>query len=82
MTQEKSSSNRTATRCDAVLWNQDRALGPIRLPISRAEEFVADFNRIYKGLGIVLNAVEQSLQKKIPSNSKVAGDSDLRDQVT
>jgi hypothetical protein len=47
----------------------------MRLPESRAEDFVADFNRIYRGIGMTLATVERIKAKKIPDNSTVAGDS-------
>lgn len=77
MTHGKSSSNREGGVSDAVLWKDRRAVGPMRLPQSRAEDFVFDFNRIYRGIGIVLNALETDSAKKIPDNAGVAGDSDL-----
>ena len=54
----------------------------MRLPESRAEDFVADFNRIYRGIGIALCAVDPTTAattKKIPGNTMVAGDSILDD---
>lgn len=82
MTEGRSSSNRVAGISDAVLWKDHRVLGPMRLPESRTEDFVADFNRIYRGIGIVLNVVDPIAgdpSKKIPGNTSVAGDSILDD---
>jgi len=81
-TEGRSSSNRhVAGRCDAILRQEQRDVGPVRLPESRAEDFVADFNRIYRGIGFVLDVVEptERATKKIPGNSRIAGDSILDD---
>jgi hypothetical protein len=49
-----SSSNRGARPCDAVLMHDSDVVGPMRLPMNRADEFIALFNRVYAGLGISL----------------------------
>ncbi|MDF1842002.1 MAG: hypothetical protein P1U77_11230 [Rubripirellula sp.] len=49
-----SSSNRDARPCDAVLMHNSDVVGPMRLPMNRADEFIALFNRVYAGLGISL----------------------------
>jgi hypothetical protein len=49
-----SSSNRGARPCDAVLMHNSDVVGPMRLPMNRADEFIALFNRVYAGLGISL----------------------------
>ena len=79
MDQPKSSSNRETTISDAVLWKNQRPLGPMRLPENRAAEFVADFNRIYRGLGMSLRPVDRP-NKKISGSSETAGDSSLNDR--
>ena len=48
----KSSSNRTAGACDAEIQQDGEFSGPLRLPLSRPEDFIADFNRIYSGLDL------------------------------
>ena len=49
-----SSSNRGVRPCDAVLMHHSDVVGPVRLPMNRADEFIALFNRVYAGLGISL----------------------------
>ncbi|QDT04399.1 hypothetical protein K227x_27900 [Rubripirellula lacrimiformis] len=53
-----SSSNRSHRlpdgACEAVLANRDAVAGPVRLPLSRASDFVDQFNRIYGRLGLNL----------------------------
>ncbi len=49
-----SSSNRDARPCDAVLMHNQEVVGPLRLPMNRADDFIAHFNRVYAGLGISL----------------------------
>ena len=85
-----SSSNRSGGVCDAVLVRKEQKVGPMRLPISRADDFVDQFNRIYGGMGMALvprsddgdeatRETERSPtaeQEKIPDDSKVAGDSE------
>ena len=50
----KSSSNRSPSVCDAEIHQGDQFSGPLRLPENRAEDFIADFNRIYSGLDLHL----------------------------
>jgi hypothetical protein len=71
----RSSSNRAATIRDAVVWKDDNPLGPIRLPGHRADEFIADFERIYRGLGLMVRANPSTSQRKIPGNWAIVGDS-------
>lgn len=47
-----SSSNRTASACDAVVVQRTRATGPLRLPTSEAADFIAEFNTRYAALGM------------------------------
>ncbi len=54
MTQMRSSSNRGVNPCDAVVITDEKVSGPIRLPGHRADDFVAHFNRKYRGLAMSL----------------------------
>ena len=87
MTEMRSSSNRSATVCDAVLLQQDdRPLGPIRLPDHRVDDFVDHFNRTYEGLGIRLapipvEEVPEDANEKIPGSVEAAGDSSSHEFV-
>ena len=75
MTQVSSSSNREASICDAVVMKDDRAVGPLRLPDHRADDFVSHFNRTYAELGMSLEPVaEPDINEKIPGSPKTAGD--------
>jgi hypothetical protein len=60
--------------CDAVLLQDDRATGPLRLPMNRADDFIAHFNRTYEGLGIRLAAIKPESDTKIPGSLEAAGD--------
>ncbi|TWU48612.1 hypothetical protein Poly51_45130 [Rubripirellula tenax] len=63
-----SSSNRIGdSRCDAVLASQDRCTGPVRLPISRASDFVDQFNRTYQSVGLKLTANKATANWQHPS---------------
>lgn len=81
MTEMRSSSNRdTAGICDAVVMQYDRGVGPVRLPESRADDFIDHFNRTYRGLGISLAPQprkEPQANEKIPGSPKTAGDHDF-----
>lgn len=71
----KSSSNRQTRLSGALIQQHERTVGAIRLPRSRAEDFVKDFNRIYRGLGLSLQPIDTcSTPKKIPGGSTAAGD--------
>ena len=59
MSSGPSSSNREGGVCDAMLVQQERQTGPLRLPRNRADDFIALFNRIYKGLGMKLEPKDQ-----------------------
>jgi hypothetical protein len=73
----QSSSNRGVRPCDAVVIQDHRPAGPIRLPDHRADDFVAHFNRTYQGLEMSLALVaEPDPNEKIPGNPKAAGDHD------
>lgn len=74
MTQNRSSSNRAAMVCDAVLYQDDRAIGPMRLPQNRSDDFIQLFNRTYQGLGIRLAAIQPEGDKKIPGSLEATGD--------
>jgi len=72
------------------LIRDDHAAGPIRLPISRQDDFIDQFNRVYGGLGLSLTpqvesdddsvvdggavSGEEQGQKKIPGDLEVTGD--------
>lgn len=49
-----SSSGRTAVPVNAVLYQQDRATGGMVLPERDSDAFVAEFNRTYRSIGLVL----------------------------
>lgn len=57
-----SSSNRRAEPCDAVVYRDDRAIGPLRLPSKNAASFIEQFNRLYGDSGMALehNRINQS----------------------
>jgi hypothetical protein len=74
MTEMRSSSNRTARVCDAVLMKDEQTMGPIRLPENRADDFIAQFNRTYEGLGIKLAPIVHPVNEKIPGSVNAAGD--------
>ena len=75
MTQMPSSSNRGARICDAVVMKDDRAVGPMRLPDNRADDFVDHFNRTYQDIGMSLEPLaEPDPNEKIPGSPKTAGD--------
>lgn len=57
MTRSRSSSNRAASPGSAVVIQDNRIAGPIRLPPHRADDFVAHFNRVYRGLEMSLLVV-------------------------
>ncbi len=69
-----SSNNRAEIACEAVVMNDQRSVGPIRLPPNRADDFIAHFNRTYRGLGIRLAPLTPPDNEKIPGNPKTAGD--------
>ncbi len=76
MTDARSSSNRGLGPCDALVNIGDRQVGVIRLPETRADDFIAHFNRTYQSLGMNLSPLPRtSNQKKIPVSNKADGDS-------
>lgn len=77
MSDRSSSSNRVGGVCDAVLVQADRPVGPLRLPDHRADDFIADFNRTYRGIGMRLATVDPSEHKKIPGDTDATGDNRL-----
>ena len=78
----RSSSNRQARLSGALIQQHERTVGAIRLPGSRADDFVKDFNRIYRGVGLSLQPIEESpVEKKIPGGSTTAEDFDSNGQV-
>ncbi len=50
----KSSSNRQVHLSGIELYHGDRCVGKVRLPLTRHDDFVADFNRIYSSIGMSL----------------------------
>ena len=75
MTQMRSSSNRGASRCSAVVVDDHKVAGPIRLPDHRADDFVAHFNRTYRGLELSLKLLPESdSNEKIPASPETDGD--------
>jgi hypothetical protein len=74
VTEERSSSNRVSEIKDAVLLKNERALGPMRLPESRPDDFIAHFNRTYEGLGMTLSPNEPDQIKEIPGSLRATGD--------
>jgi len=58
-----SSSNRQAGACDALVMHSDRQVGVMRLPESRADDFVDQFNRKYRSIGIKIVPVTASVIK-------------------
>ena len=75
MTERRSSSTRGPGICDAVLMMDDRPVGLMRLPMSRADDFVDHFNRTYAGLGMQLAPLEATSGKgNIPDSKNTAGD--------
>ena len=74
MTQNRSSSNRVSEINDAVLVKDQRALGPLRLPEIRPDDFIDHFNRTYQSLGITLSPIPAKPNEKIPGSVKATGD--------
>ncbi len=72
-----SSSPRSGRIDDGVIRQHSRPVGPLRLPSNRSGDFVAEFNRVYRGIGLVLSPVAREEDEKIPGNAEVARDSDL-----
>jgi hypothetical protein len=82
----RSSSNRSAGVCDAILVQDERAMGPMRLPDNRADDFIDHFNRTYEDLGMTLAPITPEPitpepitpePKKIPGSLEATGDDDL-----
>ncbi len=48
-----------------------KELGPIRLPLKNADEFILKFNEHYRSLGLEL---QQHTNEKIPDSHETAGD--------
>ena len=72
-----SSSPRGGRNGDGLIRQHNRPVGPLRLPLNRTGDFVAEFNRVYRGIGLVLSPFPSSEEKKIPGNAEVARDSVL-----
>ena len=52
-----SSSNRAVKPCDGILKRDEEPIGPMRLPVHRAEDFVDHFNRTYENVGLSIESV-------------------------
>ena len=63
-----SSSNRGPGSCDAIVIIEDRQVGIIRLPETRADDFVDHFNRTYRELGLALQPIARSEKKILASD--------------
>lgn len=50
----KSSSNRQLKLAGVGLYQRDQCIGKVRLPLSRHEDFINDFNRLYSEIGLSL----------------------------
>ena len=64
MLQGKSSSNRQITLQGVNLHHQERCLGKVRLPLSRADDFIHEFNQVYAKIGMTLQPDGTAIQKK------------------
>lgn len=52
----RSSSNRLPPpTCDATIARDRVCVGSVRLPVTRSDEFIDQFNRIYASIGIELS---------------------------
>ncbi|MEL6106852.1 MAG: hypothetical protein AAFU85_12465 [Planctomycetota bacterium] len=49
-----SSSNRPPGELDAAVFRGKRPIGPLRLPRKAKKDFIAEFNRIYRDAGLVI----------------------------
>ncbi len=66
-----SSSNRGIDDFSAVLVQNDKVSGPVRLPLEDADRFVDEFNSRYAQIGITVRANEKS---PAASGKDIAGD--------
>ncbi|MCO8120211.1 hypothetical protein NHH03_00555 [Stieleria sp. TO1_6] len=48
------SSNRAATPCDAVIYRDEKPVGPLRLPRLKKGSFIEEFNRLYRKSGMAI----------------------------
>lgn len=71
-----SSSNRISEINDAVLVRDERAVGPMRLPDNRPDDFIDHFNRTYESLGMTLtpNEADSEEEQKIPGSPEATGE--------
>ncbi len=53
------SSPRSAVACDAVLHRDDRATGPMRLPVEEPSQFIDEFNRRYASVGLAVRPLDE-----------------------
>ena len=61
MSRGPSSSHREIIPSDAVVMKGHRQVGVIRLPETRADDFVAHFNRTYLAIGLRLMRLPEGL---------------------
>ncbi|QDT11847.1 hypothetical protein [Planctomycetes bacterium K23_9] len=52
------SSNRHSVACEAYLQREDESVGPLRLPAKNTIEFIKQFNRVYRRLGLRIQTVD------------------------
>lgn len=68
-----SSSHRQSVPCNAAVYRDDRAIGPVRLPATNRLSFVEQFNRLYQPVGIALqplDAVDREGSEKNAAGSR------------
>jgi hypothetical protein len=53
------SSNRAVPPCDAYLERNDHPAGPLRLPQQNKNSFIAEFNRKYDSVGLLLQPIKK-----------------------
>ncbi|MEO1527503.1 MAG: hypothetical protein AAFX06_18905 [Planctomycetota bacterium] len=70
------SSNRPPGESDAAVYRDDRPIGPLRLPRKAKKDFIAEFNRIYQGMGLVIATCGEA--KDGPSCTILRSDSERR----
>ncbi|QDV69611.1 hypothetical protein Poly24_33270 [Rosistilla carotiformis] len=50
------SSPRTSVRVEGLIHRGERCMGPIKLPLGPAEQFLEEFNRLYGGIELRVEA--------------------------
>ncbi len=68
MSEEKSSSNRQQRLSGVALHHEERSVGVVRLPISRQNDFIRDFNQTYAPIAMKLVPTLDEAQQKTPEN--------------